>query len=171
MGKCFEYCEGPQNRGRCPECKKCISIRDGSFFSKSQLSLQRWLLLIHWWAWKFLVIDCAKALEVNENTSCAVYQWLREVCSTLLGMQIEMEGEIVQTDKSLFCHKPKVCTPPKFQLKGYAYNHILFNQPFHLIDVKPPFHFNFWTKQVLNILTMSGLKSACGWWRHALIAK
>ena len=116
-----------KNRWRCAQCKKCISIRDGSFFSKSRLSLQKWLLLIHWWAWEFLIINCAKALEVDENTSCAVYQWLREFCSTqLLWMQIELggQGQIVQIDESLFRHKPKVCSPQNCQFKTHAYNYI-----------------------------------------------
>ena len=46
--------------------------------------------------------DCSKVMEVDENTACAVYQWLREVCSTqLLGMTIELggQGQIVQIDE------------------------------------------------------------------------
>ena len=39
------------------------------------------------------MIDCARAMEVDDNTACAVYQWLREVCSTqLLGITIKLGG-------------------------------------------------------------------------------
>ena len=37
-------------RFRCPDCHKCISIRDESFFSKSRITLQKWLVLMYWWA-------------------------------------------------------------------------------------------------------------------------
>ena len=38
-------------RWRClvPSCKKTRSLREGSFFAKSKLSLQKWLVLLHWW--------------------------------------------------------------------------------------------------------------------------
>ena len=50
-------------------------------------------------------------MEVDDNTACAAYQWLREVCSTkLLGLNIKLggQGQVVQIDESLFRHKPKV---------------------------------------------------------------
>ena len=49
--------------------------------------------------------------EISENTAVAIYQWLREVCSTkLLNTRIVLGGPgvIVQIDESLFRHKPKV---------------------------------------------------------------
>ena len=51
--------------------------------------------------------------KVEDNTAVAVYQWLREVCSTkLLGLPMKLGGDgvIVQVDESLFRHKPKVYT-------------------------------------------------------------
>ena len=57
------------------------------------------------------MIDCARAIEVDDNTACAAYQWLREVCSTkLLGLDIKLggQGQVVQIDESLFRHKSKV---------------------------------------------------------------
>ena len=55
--------------------------------------------------------DAAEEAKVNKDTAGAVYQWLREVCSTkLLNTIIELggPGTMVQIDKSLFRHKPKV---------------------------------------------------------------
>ena len=67
-------------RFRCPDCHKCTTIRDGSFFSKSRLPLQKWVILMYWWARNYPVTDAAHEAEVTEATACAVYQWLREVC-------------------------------------------------------------------------------------------
>ena len=108
---------------RCPQCKTTKSIRAGSFFSKSRLPLQKWLLLLHFWVKEYPVTDAATDIEVDKNTACDVYRWLREVCSTtLLGSPCILGGPgvIVQVDESLFRHKPKViitlhmqitCTP------------------------------------------------------------
>ena len=65
-------------------CNKGCSIKEGSFFSKSKLILKKWLLLIHHWSCEHMVTVTAESFEVTESTACAVYQWLREVCSTKL---------------------------------------------------------------------------------------
>ena len=96
---------------QCPDCHKCTSIRDGSFFSKSRLTLQKWVILMYWWARNYPMTDAAHEAEVTEASACAVYQWLREVCATrLLQTPIRLGGAgvIVQIDESLMNHKPKV---------------------------------------------------------------
>ena len=98
-------------RFRCPDCHKCTSIRDSSFFSKSRLPLKKWVLLMYWWARNYPVTDAASEAEVTEASACAVYQWLREVCTTrLLHTPIRLGGPgiVVQIDESLMNHKPKV---------------------------------------------------------------
>ena len=93
----------------CPSCKKTKSIRKGSFFEKSKLTLQEWLMLIYWWARQYPAKDAAEEAEVDKNTSCTVYKWLREVCSTtLLSTPIVLGGAgvVCQIDESLFRHKP-----------------------------------------------------------------
>ena len=95
----------------CRRCKGRKTIREGSFFSKSRLTLQQWLLLIYWWAHQYPVTDAAKETNVDKGTACDVYRWLREVCSTrLLRTRIVLGGPgvIVQIDESLYRHKPKV---------------------------------------------------------------
>ena len=97
-------------RWRCPSCQKRISLRDGTFFSKSRLSLQKWVILMHWWARQYPVTDAAEEAEVTESTASQVYQWFREVCSTkLVNTPIILGGRnvTVQIDESLFRHKPK----------------------------------------------------------------
>ena len=44
----------------CPHCKGRKSIRDGSFFAKSRLTLQKWLVLMHFWAREYPVGDAAE---------------------------------------------------------------------------------------------------------------
>ena len=65
----------------CPSCKTTKSIRDGSFFSKSKLTLQKWMLAILWWYREYPVTDMAMEAEITERSACAIYNWLREVCS------------------------------------------------------------------------------------------
>lgn len=97
----------------CTICKTTKSIRHGSFFSKSKLTPQKWMIMIMWWSRKYPVIEASREVEVKEDTACDIYQWLREVCSTKL-LSIPMilggPGVIVQIDESLFRHKPKVIT-------------------------------------------------------------
>ena len=95
----------------CPTCKTTKSIRAGNFFSKSKLSLQKWMVAILWWSREYPVTLMAQEAEIGENTACDIYQWLREVCSTeLLGTPIILGGPgvIVHIDESQFKHKPKV---------------------------------------------------------------
>ena len=95
----------------CPQCKGRKSIRDGSFFSKSKITLQKWLLLLYWWARQYPVTDAMQEAAVHRSTAIGVYQWLREVCSTKLSSSPIILGganSIVQIDESPFRHKPKV---------------------------------------------------------------
>lgn len=96
---------------KCPQCKTRKSIRQGSFFSKSKVTLQKWLLLLHYWVRQYPVTDAAEEAEVHHETAINIYQWLREVCSTkLVGLVVKLggPGTVVQIDESLFRHKPKV---------------------------------------------------------------
>jgi hypothetical protein len=67
-------------RWRCPDCKKAVSIRNWSFFSKSKITLQKWLLLMHWWSRQYSVKDAAEEAGVSEPTAIQ-NAWLRDVCS------------------------------------------------------------------------------------------
>ena len=96
----------------CPYCYTRKSIREKSFFAKSCLPLQKWVLLIYMWVRQYPITDASEEAEVGEHTAIDVYQWLREVCSqTLLNdPPIVLGGPqiIVQIDESLFRNKPKV---------------------------------------------------------------
>ena len=101
---------------RCPRsaCRKKLSIRAGSFFSKSHLSLQTWLKLIYFWATDEPVTKVHQQLDQKEcstKTAIDVFNFLREVCSQHLialgDIQLGGPGAVVQIDESLFNHKPK----------------------------------------------------------------
>ena len=87
----------------------CIS-KGRQFFSKSKLTLQKWLILLYWWVRQYPVTDAAEA-KIDPGTAVDAYRWLCEVCSTkLLRSRIQLGGNgiVVQVDESLFRHKPKV---------------------------------------------------------------
>jgi hypothetical protein len=96
---------------RCPNCRSRKSIRDGSFFSKSHLTLQQWLMLIFFWVDDEPVGKASEHCQVSVFTGINVYQWLREVCSTRLiqdgNPQLGGNGVVVEIDESCFRHKPK----------------------------------------------------------------
>jgi transposase-like protein len=98
-------------RWRCRVCKTSKSIREGSFFSKSRLSLKKWVLVMYLWARDYPVRDVAQEAEIDKNIACDVLQWFREVSSVKLirtGIKLGGPGKVVQIDESLFRHKPKV---------------------------------------------------------------
>lgn len=99
----------------CPVCKsRNESLRDGSFFSKSRMTLQKWLLLIFFWIHKESVTKAAELSETSVITAINVYQWLRETCSARLirdgPAQLGGSNKVVEVDESCFRHKPKVLT-------------------------------------------------------------
>ena len=99
---------------KCPFCKTRTSLQQGSFFSKSHLTLQKSVMIIHFWSKQNPVGDTAESVDIGKNTAVDVYQWLREVCSTRWRLIQDGPvvlgglGIVVQIDESLFKHKPKV---------------------------------------------------------------
>ena len=63
----------------CKQCKTCKSIRDSSFSSKSRLSLQKWLLMLWFWAREYPVTEAAVEAEIGHPAAIDIYQWIREV--------------------------------------------------------------------------------------------
>ena len=57
----------------CPQCKSRKTVRDNSFFKKSHLSLQNWLLLMHYWARNYPVTDSAEEMKVDAGTAVDVF--------------------------------------------------------------------------------------------------
>ena len=101
-------------RWRCPvlDCRKSVTLRKGSFFEKSKIDLEKWLLLMHFWARQYPVTDAYGDIGVSEASSIQVYSWFRDVCSHRLcsdpPIKLGGPGKVVAIDESLFSHKPKV---------------------------------------------------------------
>ena len=101
-------------RCRNSRCRKMLSIRHGSFFEKSKLSLKNWLHVIYLWAVDTPLKTTVEAIGISARTTVNLYNFLRDVCSWKLLQQpilLGGPGVIVQIDKSLFKHKPKVKKP------------------------------------------------------------
>ena len=103
------------HRWRCSDttCRKSTSLRAGSFFAQSNLTLQKWLILIHWWCREYPVSDAAQEAKITEKTAVQAYQYFRDICSWRLlnhdsPLMLGGRGVVVQIDESLFRHKPKV---------------------------------------------------------------
>ena len=80
---------------------------------KGKLSLVQWLIIIHWWSRQYTETQAAEDAKVSQVTAVQAYQYLRDVCSWRLTTVDALRllggpGVIVQTDESLFHHKPKV---------------------------------------------------------------
>lgn len=97
----------------CPRCRSRRTIREGSIFYNSRVPLQKWLLLIYFWAKQYPVTDAAVEVAVNQATASKVYAALRGICVEKLRKNpISLGGRVaqsvVQVDDSCFSYRPKV---------------------------------------------------------------
>jgi len=63
---------------RCPQCHTYTSLRSGSFFEKSWLPLQKWILLMYLSVREYPIKDAQEEAEVAHETAVSIYRWLRE---------------------------------------------------------------------------------------------
>ena len=49
-------------------------------FENSKLSLQQWLVLMHWWCRQYPVTDASQEAKVTEATGVQAYQYFRDIC-------------------------------------------------------------------------------------------
>ena len=91
-------------------CRTMKSIRSGSFFEKSKIPLEKWLLSIHHWASNSKVQLAADAIGISHTSVMQCNKFLCEICSRKL-CQVPIvlggPGVVVQIDESLFSHKVK----------------------------------------------------------------
>ena len=94
-----------QYQYRCKKCCTTSSIRTGTFFSKSHLSLQQIICLTFCWAAKIPATTTVAMAEVCLSSVCQWYQYLREMCSTALiesdDYTLGGDGVVVQIDESV----------------------------------------------------------------------
>ena len=94
-----------------PACRKMLTIRHGSFFEGSKLTLQMGLHIIYLWSIDTHNKTTVEAVGLSERVVIDAYSFLRDVCSWKLMQRpivLGGSGRIVQIDESLFKHKPKV---------------------------------------------------------------
>ncbi len=96
MTKCDVNDDDDGYNFRCPNCLKCISLRDGTFFAKSHISLQKWMLIVYFWSQRYTSIeDTAIEAGISEQLAIATYQLLRDIYWRNLQQPIHPE-KIVQ---------------------------------------------------------------------------
>ena len=71
------------HRWRCPGsgCRKSVGLRDGTFFEKSKLTLQQWMVLMYWWCREYPVTDAAQEANADKKTAVQAYQYFGDICS------------------------------------------------------------------------------------------
>jgi len=94
---------------RCPKCKSYQSIRKGSFFENSNLSIPQILYVTFCWATKASVKSTVYLADVCQHSVSQWYQFLREKCSESLLTNPNCifggEGVIVQVDESVVARR------------------------------------------------------------------
>ena len=94
----------------CIKYKSTITIRYGSFFTKSNLSLQSWVHAMYLWSERCSETMAYRQVNVSEKTMIDCYSFFREVCSRYLQanpVKLGGPGVVIQIDESCFSHKPK----------------------------------------------------------------
>ena len=79
------------------------TIRAGSFFERSCITLDKWLYVTYLWSQGTKVNSVERQVQIGEKTVIQMFQYLRDVCSTkLLSTPVELGGSgvIVQIDES-----------------------------------------------------------------------
>lgn len=94
----------------CNRYKSYLSLRFGSFFAKSKISLQCWLHVMYLWCNGVLQGQAANLTGISERTMVDIYNFFREVCVMYFQqhpIQLGGDGVICQIDESQFQSKPK----------------------------------------------------------------
>lgn len=107
---------GDGYRWQCRRCKSRTSIRDLSFFVRSNLPIQKIIWIIYCWSRDYPQKDIAHEVGISENRSHTISDWcnfLREVCEQDLeenagpigGLDEDGVSKIAEIDESKFFHR------------------------------------------------------------------
>lgn len=96
---------GTRDSWRCENraCRKQVSIRSNSFFSKSKLPCSKILAMAYLWVHRSKTTDICTMIELSPNTVCAYQAYFRQlVCGHLMADDGIIGGEetIVEIDES-----------------------------------------------------------------------
>ena len=82
----------------CSICKNKTSIRHGSWFEDSHLSLYNIILLTYCWAYDFSQNDISREVQCNKNTCVDWCNFCRELCQTWL------QNSVIDKSSNIFPH-------------------------------------------------------------------
>jgi transposase-like protein len=94
----------------CSNFKKTTSIRHLSFFSNSNLQLQKWIHALYLWCIEEQACKASQQLNLSPTTVVQIYKKIRSICKKYFkGNPIRFGGTGItcQIDESCFSHKPK----------------------------------------------------------------
>ena len=82
-----------------------ISVKKGSFFHDSNLTLEQFSKIIYWWSQKASVAHVCHETGVNKNAVIDVFQFIREITAIVMIQNGEPIGgldETAELDESKF---------------------------------------------------------------------
>ena len=94
-----------RKRSKSEKHKRVISIRKGSWFEQSNMTLEEIVKFTYWWSEGLDQEKIKKQLKINPTTSVDWDMFYRETCQVTLESQSEKiggEGKVVQIDESKF---------------------------------------------------------------------
>ena len=101
----IKYGRGEQRRWRCPSHNNStMSLLEGSFLQKQNISLQQFIKIVYVWALQIAVTTSVAMVGLSKATLVQWYSYLRDVCSNRLVnnyITIGGPGHIVQINESL----------------------------------------------------------------------
>jgi len=100
-------------RWKCRPCQLVVSVRHGSFFHNSKLTLRQVILLTYYWATDTPQLTAAGETDISEQTMVDWYNFCRDECANWLARNpIELGGfdqggepVIVEIDESKFFNR------------------------------------------------------------------
>ncbi|KFD57715.1 hypothetical protein M514_01385 [Trichuris suis] len=101
----------------CPRYKATASIRTGSFFAHSNISLKKWMHVIYLWCERVAQKDAAERADVSENTIIHCYSLLRNVCELYFDsnpVRLGGFGITLAVGESCFSHRVRASHKPLF---------------------------------------------------------
>jgi transposase-like protein len=98
------------HRWMCNQCNVSRSVRYGSFFTKSHLSMRTLVQMIYAWQKNDLQADIASETRTNVNTIMDWCNFLRDICCCWVdehakpigGITLDLQPVVVEIDESCF---------------------------------------------------------------------
>ncbi len=108
--RCIDKYAWKCNYKACVQYQSRTSIRSGSFFARSKLSLKSWIHVFYLWSSKISEETARNQVQLSNKTMVDCYSFLREICEkyfVIHPVKLGGQGSIVQIDESCFSHKVK----------------------------------------------------------------